>query len=245
MAGAGRRIAPIGVVTGGAVTGGVETRDDRPALAVPRSFFARPAAVVARELLGMTLVREMPGGSLRARIVETEAYEGPHDLACHTAKGRTRRTETMYGPAGTAYVYLVYGMHHCLNVVTGEPGVDRLGGGRGEAVLLRAAEALDGWSADLRGPGRLARACALDRSLDGHDLRHAPLRVLRGPRVPENAVACTPRIGVAYAGDWAHRPLRFIDARSKALSGPARLNAAATHLARVDEHAGVKRKGTE
>lgn len=171
---------------------------------LPRRFYARDAATVARDLLGKVLERDVGGIRRRARITETEAYVGTHDLASHSRHGRTARNASMFGRAGHAYVYFVYGMHHCLNVVTGEEGA-------GEAVLLRAAEPLDGWAARLHGPALLAQAFAVARADDGADLVGAPagsLRVLDGPG-PE-AVAVTKRVGVAYAGDWAHAPLRFL-----------------------------------
>jgi DNA-3-methyladenine glycosylase len=177
--------------------------------ALPRSFYARDAAAVARDLLGKVLVlRREDGSRLRARITETEAYVGPHDLASHSRAGRTRRNAAMFGPPGRAYVYLIYGMHHCLNVVTGR--------GEGQAVLLRAAEPLDGWEADLRGPGRLARAFGLTRLHDHADLVRGPLRLEDGPAPGQ--VEATARIGVDYAGDWAGRPLRFHDAGSRHVS---------------------------
>ena len=172
---------------------------------LPRSFYAREAAEVAHDLVGKILVR----GNRRARIVETEAYVGEHDLASHSSKGRTARNEAMFGPPGRAYVYLIYGMHHCLNVVTGKAG-------EGQAVLLRAAEPLDGWEADLRGPGRLARAFGLTREHDKADLVRGALRVHDGP-APER-IEATARIGVDYAEDWAHAPLRFHDAASAHVS---------------------------
>src|SRR4051794_5131904 len=113
---------------------------------LPRNFYARDAETVAKELLGKILVHVIGGKKLRARIVETEAYVGPHDLACHAAKGRTARTEVMFGEAGHAYVYFIYGMYDMLNIVTGD--VDDA-----QAVLIRAAEPLDAWDEDLSGPG--------------------------------------------------------------------------------------------
>lgn len=188
---------------------------------LPRSFYARDAATVARELLGKVLVlRAGDGTRRRARITETEAYVGPHDRASHSRAGPTRRNAAMFGPPGRAYVYLVYGMHHCLNVVTGA--------GEGQAVLLRAAEPLDGWDADLRGPGRLARAFGLTRLHDRADLVKGPLRLEDGPApavVEESA-----RIGVDYAGEWAGRPLRFHDASSRHVS--RRPSAGRQHKAR-------------
>src|ERR1700728_1366279 len=122
-----------------------------------QSFFRRPAGDVARELIGKILVRRLRGKLLRARVVETEAYLGPDDLASHASKGRTRRTEVLFGPAGRAYVYLIYGMHEMLNVVAA-------GVGEAQAVLIRAAKPLNGWEADLSGPGRLTRAFQITRS---------------------------------------------------------------------------------
>jgi DNA-3-methyladenine glycosylase len=178
---------------------------------LPRSFYARDAETVGRALLGCVLARTVDGVRRRARITETEAYVGPHDLASHSSKGRTRRNAAMWGPPGRAYVYLVYGMHHCLNVVTGTGEDDR-----GQAVLLRAAEPLGGWDADLRGPGRLARAFGVTRADDGSDLVRGPLR-LHGGDGPVS-VEATARIGVDYAGEWVGRPLRFTDAGSPHVS---------------------------
>lgn len=183
---------------------------------LPRRFYTRDAETVARALLGCVLERraEASGGDRRrARITETEAYVGLRDLASHSSKGRTERNATMFGPPGHAYVYFVYGMHHCLNVVTGQRD--------GQAVLLRAAEPLDGWSVDLRGPGRLARAFGIDRSQDGLDLAaRAPglLRIHAGPA--PSRIAAGPRIGVGYAGRWAKARLRFVAAASPYVSRP-------------------------
>ena len=127
---------------------------------IPRSFYQQPTLDVARQLLGKYLAREHGDGTTIGRIVETEAYIGPQDLACHASKGRTRRTEVMFGPAGVAYVYLIYGMYHCLNVVTEREEFP-------SAVLIRAIE-IDGELID--GPGRLCRALQIDRSLNLADL---------------------------------------------------------------------------
>lgn len=170
-----------------------------------RAFFERDAAVVARALLGCVLVAPGPP-VLRARIVETEAYVGPQDLASHSRHGPTRRNAAMFGPAGHAYVYLVYGMHYCLNVVCGH--------GDGQAVLLRAAEPLDGWTARLSGPGLLAKGFGVNRSHDRMDLldEQDPIHLVAGdaPR----RIATTARIGVGYAKHWARRRLRFMDANA-------------------------------
>src|ERR1700733_6167955 len=130
---------------------------------LPRSFFQRPATELARALIGKILVRHIHGKALQARVVETEAYLGPHDLASHASKGRTRRTEVMFGPAGRAYVYLIYGMYDMFNIVAGEKPC-------GEAVLIRAGGALDGWGGDLSGPGKLAREMGITRKDNGVDL---------------------------------------------------------------------------
>jgi DNA-3-methyladenine glycosylase len=166
-------------------------------------FFQRDTTAVARALLGQLLVRESKGALSVGRIVETEAYLGPRDLACHTARGRTARTEPMFGPPGSSYVYFVYGMHHCFNVVTGE----------GEAVLVRALEpvaGLEGRRTD--GPARLCKALGIDKAFNAHLLTAAPLWLSKGKAVQR--IARGPRIGVDYAGAWARRPLRFWDPES-------------------------------
>lgn len=171
---------------------------------LPRAFFDRNTALVARELLGRWIVRRVDGTCRVGRIVETEAYLGPHDLASHSSKGCTPRNRSMFGPPGHAYVYLIYGMHHCLNVVT-EPE------GHGAAVLLRALEPVLDLSGNTRGPGLLCRALSVDRSLDGMDLLGDTLFLAEpepGPRI-RFRIARKPRVGVDYAGHWARRLLRF------------------------------------
>lgn len=149
---------------------------------------------------------------VRGRIVETEAYLGPHDPACHAAAGLTRRTRALHGPPGTAYVYFIYGMHWCFNAVTREAG-------HGSAVLIRAVEPVEGMALMRRrrcggadallaaGPARLCQAFAIGRAHNGVRLDRGPLRILRGPRVPDEQVAVTTRIGITKAADW---PLRFL-----------------------------------
>jgi DNA-3-methyladenine glycosylase len=182
---------------------------------LPHSFYNRPAIDVARDLIGKILVRRVRGKEFRARIVETEAYIGEHDLACHASKGRTARTDVMFGPAGRAYVYFIYGMYDMLNIVTG-------GEGDAQAVLVRAAEPLDEWEADLSGPGKLARAMQITRALNRYDLTGDKLFLLDDPSDQPHVVT-TKRIGVDYAEEWKHAPLRFLDAASSAVSGtPAR-----------------------
>ena len=126
-------------------------------------FFEQSAMDVAKQLLGVIMNRRLGGQILRARIIETEAYLGPKDLASHSSKGRTARTEVMFGPPGRAYVYFIYGMYDMFNVIVGVPG-------EAEAVLFRAAEPLDGWQADLSGPGKLARAFRITRADNASDL---------------------------------------------------------------------------
>ena len=175
-----------------------------------RSFFDRPTEEVARELLGCRLVlRGSP--RLDLRIVEVEAYVGPHDPASHAAEriGRTERNRVMFGPAGLAYVYRSYGIHWCVNVVTGAEG-------HPEAVLLRGLTPLDGIESMIRrrgrssdlcsGPGRLCQALGITGALDGHDLDHAPLVLRTGSPVPIHRIHTGPRIGISRAVDW---PLRF------------------------------------
>jgi len=195
--------------------------EDLVARPLPRRFYARGAEVVARDLLGAILEREVGGHLRRARIVETEAYVGLHDLAAHSSKGRTLRNEAMWGQPGHAYVYFIYGLFWMLNVVTAAKGDP-------QAVLLRAAEPLDGWLARLNGPALLAKAFHVQRADNQADLV-APsldgLRIVAG--TPCRNIAVDRRIGVDYAGDWAHAQLRFLDAdsphvsRRKLVSGKA------------------------
>lgn len=174
------------------------------------AFFSRPAAELARDLIGKIVVRGAGQESRRARIVETEAYIGAHDLACHAAKGRTKRTEVMFGPAGRAYVYLIYGMHDMFNIVASvidDP----------QAVLIRAAEPLDSWEADLSGPGKFAKALGITREETGLDLTGDQL-YLCDDASDRPEIAVTPRIGIDYAQDWKHELLRFVDPASRCLS---------------------------
>ncbi len=186
--------------------------DDPPI--TDRAWFDRPALDLAPDLLGRRLRHATPDGVVSGRIVETEAYTGPEDRAAHSARGRTPRNQSMFGPAGHLYVYLVYGIHHCINVVCG-PGT------KPEAVLIRAVAIDEGLAlAQARrgpgvrrarlaaGPGNTARAFGIDRSLDGSDLLDGPVCILDGPR--PSRVTRRPRIGVDYAGAWAQRPYRFL-----------------------------------
>lgn len=173
-------------------------------------FFERGTEDVARALLGTWLVHDSPEGRTVGRIVETEAYLGRLDPASHAYRGPSARNRAMFGPAGHAYVYFIYGMHHCLNVVTAREGV-------GEAVLLRALEPLEGidlmearrGTRSLRalcsGPAKLVSAMGVTRAHDGADLRSGPLRLVAAEKPPER-VRCGPRVGITKAADL---PLRF------------------------------------
>lgn len=183
-----------------------------PPLKLPRSFYARETLTVARELIGMHLVHRRPQGLQVGRIVETEAYKGPQDLAAHSARGRrTTRTEVMFGPAGHAYVYLIYGFWHCLNVVTADHGVPH-------AVLLRALEPVSGIDDTTHGPGLLCRALHIDRDLNGADLTLGQLWIEKPATYRKPRIERATRIGVDYAGDWAKRPWRFFDRESPYVS---------------------------
>lgn len=193
---------------------------------LPRSFYARDTVTVARELLGQRLCHRLPeDGVLSGLIVETEAYLGAEDPAAHTFGGRrTARTETMWGEAGHAYVYLIYGMYFCLNAVTRQPG-------QPEAVLIRALAAEQGherWQADyprlkprqwLSGPGRLCRAMSIGKAHDGLDLTGPRLWVEKGVVIAESEIESSGRIGVEYAGEAARWPLRFSVKGHEAVSG--------------------------
>ena len=190
-----------------------------------RRFYARPPDSVARALLGRLIVRETPRGRLVGRVVEVEAYGGRSDPASHGFRGVTARNRTMFGPPGHAYVYLSYGVHHCLNVVTG-------GRGRSSAVLIRSLEPVAGLDrmarrrglADphrlARGPGCVGKALGLTRAHDGIDLTRGPLWLADlPPRRGGRRIARTPRIGITRGID---RRWRFLLAGNPCVSGPAR-----------------------
>ena len=190
--------------------------------ALPKSFYNRDPALVARELLGMTLaVTQHDGRTLQGRIVETEAYLGPHDPACHAVVGRTPRTWHLHGPPGTAYVYRIYGLHWCLNAVTLPDGI-------GSAVLLRAVEPIGDLRALQRrrpaahrerdltnGPGKLCAAYAITNAHDGTSLQRGAVSLERGAGVTDRDVRVSPRIGITRAAEW---PLRFFVAGSQFVS---------------------------
>jgi len=185
---------------------------------LPLSFYRRPAEIVARDLLGRFLVRDLEGERLVLRLVEVEAYLGAPDRASHAWDGRrTPRNESLYLPGGHAYVYFIYGMHYCLNAVTGAAGV-------GSAVLLRAGVPVAGeermaenrgWTRKLRpgdlagGPGKICQALGIGRELDGVPLDRPPLYLTKGEPLGEEQIVASPRIGVDYAGEAAGWPLRF------------------------------------
>ena len=177
-------------------------------------FYDRSALDVAVDILGKVLVRKLERRKLAGIIVETEAYAGPHDLACHASKGRTPRTSIMFGPPGYAYVYMIYGFHFCLNVVTEREGYPA-------AVLIRAVEPLE--NVDLMrqlrnnpesdrniasGPGKLCKAMSIDKQLNGADLAGRVLWV-EDRNLSIGEIRTSPRVGVDYAGEYKDRPWRF------------------------------------
>jgi len=201
-------------VTGAAAVAGAEAASTAdPSFISERAWFDRSAEALAPDLLGALLVHDTREGRIAGRIVEVEAYLGPEDLAAHSARGRTARNAVMFGPPGHLYVYFVYGMHHCANVVCGP-------GAKPEAVLLRGVELVEGEElARSRrgavptprlagGPGNLAAAFGIGLNLNGLDLLSGPIRLV--PATSPVAYLRTPRIGVAYAGAWADRQLRFV-----------------------------------
>lgn len=183
------------------------------------SILLRPAVEVAPRLLGSYLIREINGERLVGKIVETEAYD-QSDAASHSFHGRTARTDVMFGHPGYLYVYFTYGMHYCCNVVTGPEG-------HGAAVLFRAIEPLEGISVMRRnrgdvadaqltnGPAKLCQALAIDKRLNGHDLRNVPLQLVLKPELPMEQIVQTTRIGIAKD---AHRPWRFYTKNSPYVS---------------------------
>jgi DNA-3-methyladenine glycosylase len=196
-------------VSAGAAAVARRSRASRP---LSRSFYDRETEFVARDLLGAILECRTADGIAAGRIVETEAYLGEHDPACHAAVGETDRTRWLYGPPGTAYVYFIYGVHWCVNAVTRSAGLP-------SAVLIRALEPLRGVSlmrarrpgirsdVDLaNGPGKLCAALGIDGRQNGVSLRHFPLRIREGEPVADSDIVVGPRIGITKAADW---PLRW------------------------------------
>ena len=189
----------------------LSARRSRTGSPLPGRFYDRPTEQVARDLLGAILECRTPDGVAAGRIVETEAYLGEHDLACHAAAGRTARTAPLYGPPGIAYIYFIYGMYWCFNTVTrarDEPS----------AVLVRAIEPVQGIElmrsrrpharrdVDLtNGPGKLCHALGIDGTMNCLPLQKPPLRILAGAHVPDENVTVTPRIGITQSADWLLR----------------------------------------
>lgn len=179
---------------------------------LPRSFYDRDTETVAREMLGAVLECRTEDGVASGIIVETEAYVGEHDPACHAAAGRTRRTAPLYGRPGLSYVYFIYGVHWCFNAVTREEGLP-------SAVLVRAIQPLDGielmrerrgpkvHGVNLtNGPGKLCSALGIDGTMNALSLQRGPLVVREGSRVARDQIVEGPRIGITKAADW---PLRY------------------------------------
>jgi DNA-3-methyladenine glycosylase len=188
---------------------------------LPRDFYERETEIVAREMLGAVIECRTPAGKASGIIVETEAYLGEHDPACHAAVGRTRRTAPLYARAGLSYVYFIYGVHWCFNAVTRAEGLP-------SAVLVRALEPLDGialmedrrdkpaTSVNLtNGPGKLCAALGIDGSLNGLSLQRGPLVIREGSPVGDDRIVITPRIGITKAADW---PLRYYVSDSRWVS---------------------------
>lgn len=170
-----------------------------------RQFFARPTEIVARELLGKVLVRKIGKKKLAGMIVETEAYVGPHDLACHASKGKTERNKVMFEPASVWYVYFIYGMHHCLNIVTESKDYP-------SAVLIRALEPLENIKSSTNGPAKLCRALNITKNLNNTSAvsKDSVLYIEdRKIAIPKNKIIRAKRIGVDYAGKWKDKFLRF------------------------------------
>ena len=190
----------------------LRARRSRLGAPFPFAFYDRSTEIVSRELLGAVLECTTADGVTRGVIVETEAYLGPHDPACHAVAGLTARTEHLFGPPGRSYVYLIYGMYWCFNAVTRERG-------HGSAVLVRAVAPIDGLELMRRrrpkakrdrdltnGPGKLCLAMGIVGAMSGASLRTGPIVIRRGSPVPDDDVVVTPRIGIPQAAEW---PLRY------------------------------------
>ena len=180
---------------------------------LPRNFYDCDTILVAQELLGKFLVRKANGVERIGKIVEVEAYLGEHDLAAHSSKGLTERTKIMFGPPGFAYVYLIYGVHHCMNVVTEVEG-------NGAAVLIRALEPVKNLEDKTNGPGLLCRAMNIDRRLNGHDLLSEDFFIAKPAIAEKFSIVKRPRIGVDYSKHWAKRRLRFYLKHNDFISRP-------------------------
>ncbi|MEK7461034.1 MAG: DNA-3-methyladenine glycosylase [Patescibacteria group bacterium] len=169
-----------------------------------RHFFEQPTLIVARELIGAEIVITHTNFTKRARIIETEAYVGPEDLASHASRGLTKRTKPMFGPAGFTYLYLIYGMYWCLNIITEREDYPA-------AVLIRAVEPLEPQAIPktASGPGKTCRWFGLDGSWNQMDACGDILYIEIDDQQAKPPISTGPRIGVAYAGQWAAKPWRF------------------------------------
>jgi DNA-3-methyladenine glycosylase len=186
-------------------------------MSLKKEFYRRDSLVVARDLLGKLLVHESPEGVTAGKIVETEAYKGPEDKAAHSfGNKRTPRTETMFGPKGHAYIYLIYGLYYCINVTSGAAE------GKPEATLIRALEPIQGIDLMMKrrkqtgqlvnissGPGRLCIAMGLTKIHNGLDMSQPPLYITEGQSVDLQDITQAPRIGVDYAAEHKDLPWRF------------------------------------
>lgn len=181
--------------------------------ALKRSFYNRNTIEVANDLLGKLLVLQSEGLLRIGKIVEVEAYLGKNDLASHSSRGVTARTKIMFGPPGYAYVYMIYGMYFCMNVVT-EPE------GFGCAVLIRAVEPIQHISARTQGPGLLCKAMRIDKRLNGKDLVSPDFYIAESDDQRPFTIVKKPRIGVDYAEEWAKKPLRFYIKGNSYISKP-------------------------
>lgn len=187
----------------------IMSRKALPPKPLPRAFFERPTLTVAKELLGKVLIRQAPNSIIQTRIVDAEAYVGPDDKACHASKGRTKRTEIMFGQPGFTYVYLIYGMYHCLNIVTEQEGYPA-------AILIRGLEILGEDDSTvlpsrIDGPGRVCRFLEIDRTHNGLDTTLGTTLWIEdhGGTYSRKHIHALPRIGIDYAGEWAKKPWRF------------------------------------
>jgi DNA-3-methyladenine glycosylase len=176
---------------------------------LPREFYERPTLKVAKDLLGKVLIKQTPNEIIQTKIIDVEAYVGPKDKACHASKGRTTRTEILFGPAGFTYVYLIYGMYHCLNIVTEREDYPA-------AILIRGLEIMakenpTASPTHIGGPGRVCRFLEVDRTHNGLDttLGRALWIEDQGLAVSRKQIQALPRIGVDYAGEWAKKLWRF------------------------------------
>ena len=176
---------------------------------LPREFYDRPTLKVAKYLLGKVLIKQTPSGIIQTKIVDVEAYVGLKDKACHASKGRTKRTEIMFGPAGFTYVYLIYGIYHCLNIVTEREDYPA-------AILIRGLEILGNDHSAvpptrIDGPGRVCRFLEVDRTHNGLDATLSSTLWIEDQGLPiaRKLIQALPRIGVDYAAEWAKKPWRF------------------------------------